>query len=133
MRVLIRMYIIDTDIAIEYLKGNEEVVQKLNRMDDCYLTLFNIAELFHGVFLSSNPEKHYGQVSHFINRFDKLTLDIGSSKIFAKIKVQLRKEGKLIPDFDILIASIALLYDFTVITRNVKDFERVKGIKLLKI
>ncbi len=127
------MYIIDTDIAIEYLKGNKEVVEKLNGLENCYLTLFNIAELFYGVFLLSNPEKHYGPVSNFINRFDKLTLDIGSSKIFAKIKVQLRKEGKLIPDFDILIASIALLYDFTVITRNVKDFERIEGIKILKI
>jgi tRNA(fMet)-specific endonuclease VapC len=44
----------------------------------------------------------------------------------------LRKEGRLIGDFDLLIASTCLHHDLILLTDNVREFERVEGIKLLE-
>lgn len=50
--------------------------------------------------------------------------------IFAREKVRLRKEGNLIPDFDLIIGCSAVANNMTMVTNNVKHLERVKGIKI---
>lgn len=48
-----------------------------------------------------------------------------------KIYTLLKKEGKLIGNQDILIASIALTNDIPLLTRNIDHFQRIKGIKII--
>lgn len=47
----------------------------------------------------------------------------------AEIYVNLKKQGKLIEDADILRASIAIVEDLGLITDNISHFERVKGLR----
>lgn len=127
------MYVIDTDVAIEYLRGNPEVVEKLKRLDELYITTVTIAELYYGAYSSKNPSSHFEGLANFFEKVDFLTLDIGSSRVFGKLKSRLKKNGKMMGNFDMLIASIALLFDFFLITRNTKDFQRIDRLKLLRI
>ena len=50
--------------------------------------------------------------------------------IFAQEKVRLRKEGNLIPDFDLIIGCSAVANNTIIVTNNVKHLERIKGIKI---
>lgn len=43
----------------------------------------------------------------------------------------LRAEGRLIPDFDVVIAATALAHDLTLVTRNRRHFDRIAGLTLL--
>ena len=45
---------------------------------------------------------------------------------------RLRKEGKAIGDFDLLIASTCLHYDLTLLTDNIKHFGMVENLKILE-
>ncbi len=127
------MYIIDTDVAIEYLRGNSEVVEKIERLQDLYITTVTIAELYYGAYASKNPNTHFEGLANFFEKVGFLTLDIGSSRMFGKLKSRLKRAGNMIGSFDLLIAAIALLLDFFLITRNTRDFERIEGLKLLRI
>jgi predicted nucleic acid-binding protein len=44
----------------------------------------------------------------------------------------LRRQGNLIPDFDLLIAATALRHDLTLVTRDTAHFERIEGLQLLR-
>ena len=48
----------------------------------------------------------------------------------AEIYVYLKKEGNLIEDADILMASTAIVEDLVLITNKIKHFKRVKGLRI---
>lgn len=51
---------------------------------------------------------------------------------FARIRVELRRSGNIIGDFDILTAATTMSYDLTLVTRNLRDYQRIPHLKLYK-
>lgn len=49
---------------------------------------------------------------------------------FAETRATLRRRGQIIPDFDILIAATALHHDLTMLTFNLRHFERVPDLRI---
>jgi hypothetical protein len=49
---------------------------------------------------------------------------------FAEARSFLRKHGQLISDFDLLVGATALHHDLTVLTFNLRDFQRIPDLKL---
>ncbi len=49
---------------------------------------------------------------------------------FARLRGELRRQGQLIGDPDILIAATALDHSLTLVTRNLKDFQRISNLRL---
>ena len=68
-----------------------------------------------------------------MDSFKILQFDKKSSEIFAKLKSKLKKEGKIIADMDLMIASITISNNATLFTNNLKHFERIKNLKILKL
>ena len=56
--------------------------------------------------------------------------DDKAAKICAKIRADLYKVGKPIGSNDLLIASIGLANDLTLVTHNTDEFSRVVGLRL---
>lgn len=77
-----------------------------------------------------DPERRIAQLAEFLDAFELLGLDPSTMRIFAQIRNQLRLKGQIIPDFDILIASTALQYDLTLLTRNTRHFARIPNLRL---
>ena len=127
------MYVVDTDVSIEYLKGNPSAIELLESLDDLHLTAITVAELFYGAYNSKKATKNMPALFNYIQKFSSLTIQLWDAIRFGKLKAELRRKGTLIGDADIINASIALSYGFTMITRNVKDYERIKGVKILKL
>ncbi len=65
----------------------------------------------------------------FFRKVKVLLLDQDAADRFGKIKANLRRKGEIIGDFDILIASIALSHDETLVTNNTDHFERISELK----
>ena len=67
----------------------------------------------------------------FLDNFKILQFDKNSSQIFAKSKAKLKKQGKIIADMDLMIASIAISNKAILYTNNLKHFNRIDGLKIL--
>lgn len=128
-------YLLDTDITIEYLRGNQVVVDKLMELsfENLYISSISLAELFYGVYNSKNIKKHLTGLLNFLEKVEILNLNFEVCKIFGKIKSKLRKKGKLIDNFDLLIGSICLFNNNILITNNDKHYRKIKEIKILNI
>ncbi len=127
------MYVVDTDVSIEYMKGNPSAIELLESLDDLHLTAITVAELFFGAYNSQKPSKNLPTLFNYVQKFSSITIQLWDAIRFGKIKAELRRKGTMIGDADIINASIALSYGFTIITRNVKDYEKIKGLKILKL
>jgi len=127
-------YLIDSDILIYFLKGKQEVVEKLSHipMDNLYISRINYTELMYGAYNSARVEQNLKIIEPFLENFKILEFSQTSSLIFAKEKTRLKKNGNIIADMDLMIASIAIDNDCTLISNNIKHFQRVQNLKLEK-
>jgi tRNA(fMet)-specific endonuclease VapC len=83
-----------------------------------------------GADCSNRPEHNHEVVDDFVNGLTVLALKQPVARQFGEIKAKLRREGKLIEDFDLLIATTALTHDLTLVTNNLEHFKRIENLQI---
>jgi tRNA(fMet)-specific endonuclease VapC len=126
-------YLVDTDWIIHYLRGAEKVTQKLIsvKVEGLAISMVSLAEIYEGVCQSPDPLANERVLKDFLTGVSVLQVDEEICKTFGKERARLRKQGKLIGDFDLLIASTCLHHNLILLTGNIKHFERVESLKIL--
>ena len=71
-------------------------------------------------------------VDDFLESIVCLDFDSKPCKLIGLLTSKLIKKGKLIGEMDILIVGIALVHDEVLVTRNVKHFETIEGLRIEK-
>jgi tRNA(fMet)-specific endonuclease VapC len=56
--------------------------------------------------------------------------DADFAQEFGRVRVELRRQGIEVPSMDLLIASVALVHDLTIVTHNTADFRNIPGLRL---
>jgi tRNA(fMet)-specific endonuclease VapC len=127
------MYLLDTDICIYTIKNKPaEVLRILQKKSKNYIFVSSItvAELQYGVEKSKSIDKNRVSLLEFLSIFNIISLDDKDAIEFGKIKVKLEKIGKIIGPMDLLISAQAKSKNMILVTNNVKEFERIDGLKI---
>ena len=124
-------YLLDTNICIHFFRGWFNLLDKFHEtgLDNCAISEITLAELVFGAENSSNPKKNHELIEHFTDQITILPI-YNSIYKYGKEKAGLRKSGNMISDFDLLIGCTATENDLVMVTENIKEFERISGIKL---
>ena len=127
------MVVLDTDILISYLRGNEKAVKLVLdlKKEENFLniTVFNVAELYKGCYAMKNVAKGLMKLKVLLEALDEiLTFNTYAIEEYAKISADLKKRGLSIGVIDELIASICIVHDQKFYTGNTKHFERVENL-----
>lgn len=134
------MIILDTNIISELMKAspNQGLWHWFETIESqpLFLTAITVAELRYGVCVL--PEgKRRDQLDQAITQIVEddfldqiLDFNQASAEGYGILVAKLRSEGITMSQSDAMIASMALAYEATLITRNVKDFEHC-GIELV--
>jgi tRNA(fMet)-specific endonuclease VapC len=99
------------------------------------ISAITASELLHGVERADNAirrGKREAFVEIILKTVPVLPVDLEVARIHAKIWADLRSQGKIIGAHDMLIAATALVYDLRILTGNVREFERVEGLEVVK-
>jgi tRNA(fMet)-specific endonuclease VapC len=127
-------YLVDTDWIINYLKGDEETVNILEQLYDSgfAISVISFSEIYEGIFYyeGKNRSKLERDFKQFLEGVIVVDVDENIGKIFGELRAELRKEGNLIDNFDLLIASTAIQNNLELLSNNVKHFKRIKGLRL---
>jgi tRNA(fMet)-specific endonuclease VapC len=126
-----RAYLIDTNICIYFLKGQFDLGNKIEKIGDenFFISEITVAEMKFGIAKSNLKESNKIIYEDFFDKFKVLPI-FPALDVYAEEKSRLKTIGKSLDDFDLLIGSTAIYYDLTLITRNVSDFDRMKGIRI---
>ena len=125
-------YMLDTNIVIYVIKRRPiEVLDTFNRYaGQMCISAITHAELMHGVEKSTQPEHNLRQVEDFISRLDVLEYDVKVASHYGDIRASLEKLGKPIGINDLHIAGHARSESLILVTNNLREFERVSGLRL---
>lgn len=127
------MYLLDTNICIFAIKKRPEIVLKKLKekiSDGIYISSLTVAELEFGVENSQRIEKNRIALIKFLSIFNILNFDDTDAIDYGRLKTDLRKQGRIIGPIDMLLAAQALNKELIFVTNNVKEFERVKWLKI---
>ena len=127
------IYLLDTNTCIYFLnRSSERIISQFKRLSPSEIKLpsITVAELFYGAEKSKAKKKNQAIVENFVSTFEIMPFDEKSCKIYAQIRASLEKSGIPIGPMDLLIASICLANNFVLVTNNIKEFGRIKGLKL---
>ena len=126
-----KKYLLDTNICVYFLKGLFNLDIKIEKADveNCFISEITVAELKFGAENSENREKNRKTIDEFVNGFTVIPI-FNSLDIYAREKARLRKKGAPLDDFDLLIGATAISNNLILVTRNISDFERLKGIEI---
>ena len=126
------MYCLDTDIIIEFFRGNERIVKKIkeNLNNQLFLTTLSLCELYKGAFLSSNKDGEVMKIQTLLDYLKLITLNKKTAEIFGEKHKVLQDLGKKTQDFDLLTASIAISFNLIFVTHNKQHFMNIPGLKI---
>lgn len=126
-------YLLDTNACIDYLTGRfPTVVSRLKRSQprDLCLSTVVVAELRYGADKSARYRHNHGLLDVLTNEIPVKDFDDDAARTYGKVRTWLEKKGTLIGPNDLLIASHALSLGIVLVSDNVREFRRVKGLKV---
>ncbi len=126
-------YLFDTDVLLSFLRGkNPELLTCVKNILDSEVTVslsvISLAELYLGTFKSEDPAKNLALVNKLRDTLELVGLDEKTALLYGQIQAVLERNGQVIGDFDVLIASTAIANDMVLITGNIRHYERVKSL-----
>ena len=128
------MVCLDTSFLIDVLRGEKRAEEIEKRLDEgtepVKVASPTVMELISGALLSNNPETEKQKVHQLLSYLIVLSLDKESAIIAGNTEAELTKAGEKIDVEDIMIGAIAKKGNETLLTRNKKHFEKIKGLKI---
>ncbi|MBR1465415.1 MAG: PIN domain-containing protein [Bacteroidaceae bacterium] len=125
-------FIIDTDTWIEFFHhhcGVEKMIAS-TPIDKIFVSEVTIAELTFGALHSNAVERHLKEPKAIEDTFTILPIS-KAIRDYAEIRHEMTSKGKIVGDFDILIAATARHYNLTVVTHNTKHFQHMTGVNIV--
>jgi tRNA(fMet)-specific endonuclease VapC len=125
-------YCADTDFLIDLKDQDEKAIGKLEQLaskgEVVSTTVISVAEFYFGAYKAQDRTAALSQADALLEPFAILHLDYEAARKFGKLGAELK--SNMIESQDLFIASIALVNKQTLITRNVRHFERVPDLKV---
>ena len=126
---------LDTHTCIFLMRGESQKLESKVQsvpLQQQLMSAVTFAELSYGVQASASAKRKQNQLT-----LDSLTLHLAvldwpqaAARYYAEIRSDLKKRGAQLGAADLMIAAHARAINAIVVTNNVKDFRRVKGLEV---
>ena len=127
-------YLLDTNACIALINGNPPSVRaKFRKATDLggqvFVSSIALFELWYGVAKSSRRDSNKKRLeTFFAGPIHPLSFEDQDAEIAGAIRADLESIGKPIGAYDLLIAGQAIRNKLTLITANLSEFARIKGL-----
>ena len=122
-------YLLDTCTCISMFRNEGRVRENILEVGikNCYISEITIAELYFGVAKAADKGRKMNDIKTVQEMFKIIPL-YSSFKEYGEIRMSLEQKGMRIDQFDLLIGATAIHHKMSVVTSNIKHFERIPGI-----
>ena len=127
--------IFDTSVLIAIERGSFQIEKLIEgRENEKFgISVITVSELLHGVHRADSEKRRLKReafVEKIIETFPIYVFDLSAARIYARIWATLAKKGINIGAHDLIIASTAVSLGFSVVTSDMRDYSKIKGLKV---
>lgn len=122
-------FLLDTNAVIAVMAGKVAVLDRLRQqaLRDVVVSSIVIHELRYGASKSARQAENHARIDTL--RFEIVSFDAEDARKAGEVRAALKRAGTPIGGYDLLIAGQALARDLILVTHNVREFERVAGLR----
>lgn len=128
------MVVLDTDFIVAVLRNDPAARKKLEQYEEgnqpLCITSITVFELLRGVYRGDKQDIRRAELVAVIRSVFVIELSYLDADAAAQFDADLAKRGTPIGELDLLIAGICMMTKKTLITRNIKHFAKVKGLRV---
>lgn len=123
-------FLLDTNAVIAVLKGETSVNIRLRQYQPSDFGMPSIVahELFYGAYKSQRLVENLARIDGL--QFEIIDFDREDARCAGEIRAELTRAGMTIGPYDVLIAGQALARNLTLISRNLREFQRIANLKV---
>jgi tRNA(fMet)-specific endonuclease VapC len=123
------------DLQREHVRGRPggalDFIESVDESEIVAASVHVVAEMRTGAELSRRPLQANEALDRLLSNLVVSYPDARFAPMYARLAAALQRTGQLIARMDLLIATAAIVDDAPLVTRNVKDFSRVPGLRVL--
>ncbi|MFI5180475.1 MAG: type II toxin-antitoxin system VapC family toxin [Thermoanaerobaculia bacterium] len=124
-------YLLDTNVWVDYLNGRfPAVVERIQkaRPEDLATSSVVAAELRYGAEKSRQPARNHARLDLLLAEVTVVDFDLQAAAAYGSLRADLEARGHPIGAHDMLISAQAIAAGLVLVTDNVREFARVKGL-----
>ncbi len=126
-------FLLDTNIVL-YIRQQrpEQVLRRFRKLKagEAALSVITYGELIYGAEKSPQPAAMLERLQELVTLLPALPLPETAAQQYGAIRARLESTGEMIGNNDLWIAAHALTAGLILVTNNVREFSRVRGLKL---
>lgn len=127
------MYLLDTNIVSYWMRGDSQLIAKIKNCSPTQLSLSTItlAEIYYGIEKSPVKKKERRlKIERIKSELEIFPFNEQAALNYGRTRADLEKNGVQISERDLQIAAIALANNLWVVTHNIKEFNRIRKLKV---
>jgi tRNA(fMet)-specific endonuclease VapC len=125
-------YMLDTNICICVIKNRPVGLrEQFNRLaEQICISTITLAELYYGAEKSSRGVENLRAVEQFVARLETLPFSAAAAAHYGQVRAELERAGQPAGPHDMLIGAHARSAGLIVVTNNLREFERIRGLRV---
>jgi tRNA(fMet)-specific endonuclease VapC len=127
------MFLLDTNICIYLIKRQSKALLAritAHAPTEVAMSSVTLTELEYGVEKSAAIAKNRRALDLFVAPFEVVPFGVEGARVYGRIRAELERRGRAIGGLDLMIAAHALSLGATVVTNNMREFSRVRGLSV---
>ena len=127
-----KRYFLETSVIVGYLRGKKETIELIESLrGELTSSFICLSELYEGIYRSKDKgEAEKSVLNFFAGLSEVFGLNAEIAENFGRIRAELKDKGNLIEDLDLLLAATCLSENITMVTANIRHFQRVPKLEI---
>jgi len=126
-------YLLDTNACVDYFTGRfPKVIRRIQGCspEDLAVSSIAVAELRYGAEKSVHKQRNQERLDLFLADVQCVDFDANAALTYGRLRTALERRGAIIGPYDMQIAAHALSLAVVLVTDNVREFRRVRGLRV---
>jgi tRNA(fMet)-specific endonuclease VapC len=124
-------HLLDTDTCSAHLRRPAGLAHRFFQYaSGLAIASVSLGELYSGAYKRLQPARLLASINDLLQGVIVLDFGVACAEQFGKVRGGLLQRGIQVPTADLMIASVALVHNLTLVTYNTTDFQHVPGLRL---
>lgn len=124
-------FLLDTNVCSAHMRRPAQLAHRfIQYLDQLALPTIVLGELYAGAYKHPASGRLLALIDELLEEVQVLDFDVDCARQFGRLRGDSLRAGKPFSSVDLMIASVAIVHDLTLVTHNTKDFKDIPGLRL---
>ncbi len=124
-------FLLDTNICSVHLRRPSGLVHRfIQHSGRLHVSTVVLAELYAWAYWKGDPVPFVRKIGEFLQDINIVSFDRRCAEQFGRLRGVIQRKGISVSPVDLMIASVALEQDLTLVTNNTADFRHIPDLRL---